>query len=413
MKFIHIADLHFGKSLYGYSLIDQGDQKYWVDKFLELVDNEKPDAVLIAGDIYDRSVPSKEAVELLDYFITSLANRDVTVLAISGNHDSGKRLSFGAELFQDKNVYIVGDIKSKIKKVTINDEYGPVNFYLLPYFFPALVEVALGDESIKTYNEAIKTLLANSDIDYNERNVIVSHQTVINNGEKLSFGGSEGSIGAVGEIDVSAYQGFDYVALGHIHAAQKVKEDNIRYAGSPLCYHFNETKRPLKGPVIVNLKEKGELDYHIAEIAPLHPLREVKGELKDILIEESSNNKTNEYIRIVITDELVPQTARDSLFTLFEAKNSMICEIAHEVTRESSTINNICERSDTKTISELFNDFYRSRNGDEFPDEKDQELINMVEQQVMHVDDDEKVDVPNKNDIQKIIDFIMKQEEET
>ncbi|MDY4972060.1 MAG: exonuclease SbcCD subunit D C-terminal domain-containing protein, partial [Erysipelotrichaceae bacterium] len=146
--------------------------------------------------------------------------------------------------------------------------------------------------------------------------------------------------------------------------------------------------------------------------APLHPLREVKGELKDILIEESSNNKTNEYIRIVITDELVPQTARDSLFTLFEAKNSMICEIAHEVTRESSTINNICERSDTKTISELFNDFYRSRNGDEFPDEKDQELINMVEQQVMHVDDDEKVDVPNKNDIQKIIDFIMKQEEE-
>ena len=411
MKFIHISDLHFGKNLFGYSMVSEGDQKYWVERLFELVEKENPDAILIAGDIYDRGVPPKEAVELLDYFITTLAEMNIPIMMIAGNHDSGTRLSFGSNLFKEKNVYIAGEIEKEIKHVTLNDEYGPVTFWLVPYLFPASVQVALGDESITGYDQAMRRLLEQQDTDFSKRNVILSHQTVLNNGTGPEVDGSETAIGGVGDIEVSAYEGFDYVALGHIHAAQKVKEEYIRYSGSPLCYHFGELRKSHKGPVIVELDKKGEFNYHIEELPILHPLREVKGLLSEIVEKEIKNKNSNEYIRVVITDDIVPSDARQTLLSIFEKKNSKLMEIVHEPANRINIERDIYEGTEKKTLDEFFIDFYRSRNNDEFPSEQDQRLISFIAEQVNHASEDEKVNQPSNNDLEKIIHFMMKQED--
>ncbi len=411
MKFIHISDLHFGKNLFGYSMVSEGDQKYWIEQFFELVDQEKPDAIVIAGDVYDRGVPPREAVELLDYFITTLAQKNIPIMMIAGNHDSGTRLSFGSNLFKEKNVYIAGEIEKEVKHVTLNDAYGPVTFWLVPYLFPAAVQVALEDESITGYDAAMRRLLDRQDIDFSNRNVIISHQTVLNNGASPEVDGSETAIGGVGDIEVSAYAGFDYVALGHIHAAQKVKEEYIRYSGSPLCYHFGELRKSHKGPVIVELGKKGEFSYRIEELPILHPLREVKGLFKDIVEQEIHNHNTNEYIRVVITDNQVPTEARQTLLSIFEKKNSKLMEIVHEPANRINIEKDVYEGTEKKTLDEYFIDFYRSRNNDEFPSEEDQSLISFIAEQVNHASEDEKVDQPTEEDVEKIIQFVMKQED--
>lgn len=411
MKFIHISDLHFGKNLFGYSMVTQGDQKYWADQFLALVDKENPDAVIIAGDVYDRAIPSKDAVELLDWFITSLAKKNVVVLMIAGNHDSGTRLSFGSNLLSDNKVYIAGEVNKDVKCITLHDDYGPVNFWLVPYLFPAAVQVALEDPSINSYDLALRRLLEAQSIDYSMRNVIVSHQTVMNKGEAPEVEGSETMIGGIGEIEVSAYQGFDYAALGHIHAVQKVGQENIRYSGSPLCYHFGELRKANKGPVIVELKEKGNFSYRIQQLTPLHPLREIKGTLNEILETESNNNLKGEYIRVVITDQRVPMDARSKIVSLLELKDSKLMEIVHEPKDRFVVNHDVYTGSQQKSIDELFVEFYRSRNNDEFPSVDDQELISLISQQVLHVSEDEKIDQPSENDISKIIELVIKQEE--
>lgn len=411
MKFIHIADLHFGKNLFGYSMVSEGDQPYWTEQFYKLVDEEKPDAILIAGDVYDRGVPPREAVELLDTFITTLAEKDIPILMIAGNHDSGTRLSFGANLLKDRKVFIAGEVQKEVKHITLTDEFGPVTFWLVPYLFPTAVQVALNDDTIVGYDKAMRSLLIAQDIDFTKRNVILSHQTVMNNGTSPEMGGSETTIGGVGDIEVSAYEGFDYVALGHIHAAQKVKKEYIRYAGSPLCYHFGELRKKNKGPVIVELKEKGEFSYRIAELPVLHPLREMKGLYQDIVANETTNKNTNEYLRVVITDELVPQDCRQTLLSIFEKKNSKLMELVHEPENKAKVLEDVYKGKEDKTLAEYFNDFYRTRNNDEFPSEKDQSLISLIAEQVKHVSEDEKVDQPSRDDIEKIIAFVMNQEE--
>lgn len=235
MKFYHLGDLHFGKSIYGLSMLD--DQRYFVDRFLECCTQERPDAVVIAGDVYDRSAPSGDAVELLDYMLTELAGMDIPVMLVAGNHDSGQRLSFASSILAKQNVHIAGTPQKAMEHVTLGDPdgSGPVTFWLLPYIYPEVASHVLDDEEIRTYEEAIRRMIEEQEIDPSHRNIIVSHQNVVANGREAERGGSESMVGGVGQIDYSAYDAFDYAALGHIHSSYPVGRDEIRYAGTPLC----------------------------------------------------------------------------------------------------------------------------------------------------------------------------------
>ena len=259
MRFLHLADLHLGKSLYGVSLIDNKDQEYWKDRFLEKTEEIKPDAVVISGDIYDRNAPSGQAVMLLDSMLTRLESMEIPVLIIAGNHDSGQKLSFGGSILAKRNIYMAGVADKEICRVTIpeKDGLGDVTFWLIPYLFPAMAAKLFEDESIRDYETAMRRLLESQNIDFSRRNVAVAHQNVTAQGKEARRGGSESMAGGVGQMDYRVFDGFDYVALGHIHASYHVGRRQVRYAGTPLCYHFDETRQPQKGPLLVELGEKG------------------------------------------------------------------------------------------------------------------------------------------------------------
>lgn len=407
MKFIHIADLHFGKSMHGVSLIDNNDQPYWAEQFIELVKAEKPQAVLIAGDVYDRSAPSADAVALLSDFLTEIAKLDVPVLIVSGNHDSGTKLSFASELLEANQVYISGSIKDgKIKCVKLNDDFGTVNFWLMPYVFPALAADVLGDKNIKDYDTAVRRLLENQNINFDERNVLIAHQNVMANGTSAERGGSETMVGGVGEINFIEFDGFDYVALGHIHAAQAMGRQSVRYAGSPLCYHFSELKRPDKGPVIVEINEKNsELKIRTELIKPLHPLREIKGSFADIISEEDQNNKRNEYVKVVLTDEQLPENAQAQLKAVLNSKGSTLMELSRYRKNINSDVLDSSAKAEEKTIDELFCDFYKSKT-DLFPDEQQMKIISFVTELISR-----ECDSSAEDDADKIIKLLLEQED--
>ena len=209
MRFIHLSDLHLGKMLHGVSLLEKGDQPDWVKKFLTIVAEKQPDAVVIAGDVYDRSMPSGAAMQLLSHMVTELASRNVPVLITAGNHDSGERLSCFKDILSRQNVYISGELQRELTHVTLHDEHGPVTFWLLPYVFPAAVAQILGDDTIRDYDTAVRRLLAEQNVDFSVRNVIVAHQNETRGGVEGIRGGSESMVGGVGQVDYTAFDGFD------------------------------------------------------------------------------------------------------------------------------------------------------------------------------------------------------------
>lgn len=406
MKFIHVSDLHLGKYLYGYSMIDQKDQPYWIKQFEKLIDNEKPDAIVIAGDVYDRSIAPREAIKLFGDFVTSLSGKNISVLVIAGNHDSGIRLASMSHLLKKNNVHIVGEVTKEIEHVTLQDEYGDVTFWLVPYLFPAEVERVLEIKGIKDYTEAMKSLLNEQSIDFSKRNVIVSHQTVHYSGKEPEKGGSEEMIGGISGIDQSVYDGFDYVALGHIHAAQKLGKETIRYSGSPLCYHFDETKKPNKGPIIIEMKEKDNISIRTEYIDPLHPLREITGTLEEIIEQEKNNTKENEYIKIVLTDDYVPAGVRDTLASLFNPKNSIVMSTEHKPSRLFKQDISSASSLENVTLEESFIDFYKEKANGEYPSEDEQKIIQMICEQIKNSDKEDKPDKPSNEDIDCILEFV-------
>ena len=303
MRFLHISDLHLGKVIHGVSMLENGDQPYWIERFLALAGELRPDAVLISGDVYDRGSPSGAAVALLSRLVEGLADLGVCVLLVAGNHDSGQRLAFARDVLARQNVHIAGTAEREMARVTLRDEFGPVTFWLMPYVFPAAVAQALEDDSIRDYDTAVRRLLAAQELDPAERNVIVAHQNVTAFGAEAPRGGSESAVGGVGQVDFSAFDAFDYAALGHIHAAYHVGREEVRYAGSPMCYHFNETRQETKGPVLVELGPKGApLRIETRIIPPLHPMREMRGALEELRERELAGSGRGEYLRLVITD---------------------------------------------------------------------------------------------------------------
>lgn len=388
MKFLHLADLHLGKFLHGVSLLENGDQPVWADRFLELVREIQPDAIVIAGDIYDRSAPAGDAVALLDGMITALAEMEIPVMMVAGNHDSGQRLSFGGSLLAKQNVHISGVLSKELPHVALADQYGPVTFWLMPYVFPALVAQVLEDDSIRDYDTAIRKLLEAQEVDFSQRNVLVAHQNVTANGQEPARGGSESMVGGVGQVDYSAFDGFDYVALGHIHSAYPVGRETVRYAGSPLCYHFEETKQPAKGPILVELGAKGTMPvWETKGIAPLYPMREIRGTYSAIQAAELQNTSRGEYIRIVLTDRR-PEPEIYSFFrSLFENRDSIIMEMVSEYSPFGALSDfPTAHAAVEKGIEDLFVDFYSERCGGRVPDQREQELLRFVGEQVRHTD---------------------------
>lgn len=413
MRFLHLADLHFGKSIYGTSLLENGDQRVWVDRFLALSETLLPDAVVIAGDVYDRGAPSGDAVQLLSRMLTGLSELSIPVLLCAGNHDSVQRLSFLSPLLAREGLHISGALESPLlSHVTLSDAYGPVTFWLMPYVFPALIARALGTESFRDSGEAVKALLAAQPIDYSRRNVLIAHQNVTAGGAEAVRGGSESSVGGVGQIDYTVFDGFDYVALGHIHATGSVGREAVRYAGSPLCYHFNETRQPAKGPVLVELGEKdAPIHTETLVIPPLHPMRELRGTYEELRAAELAEPRQGEYLRIVLTDRRVSPEISAFFHDLCASRGSVLMELCSDYTQFTGDAGPL-SRGDVeqKSVETLFSDFYTERSGGTPPTDADAALLDRAGELLRHA---EAHISPTAQDIEKLLDYLTKQEAQT
>lgn len=301
MKLLHLSDLHIGKTVNGFSMLEE--QRHVFGQIIGYIDTEKPDAVLIAGDIYDRAVPSVEAVRLFDDLLTDLAAKEVTVILISGNHDSPERLNYASRLLLERKLHLCGVFDGALRSVTLSDEYGDIKFWLLPFIKPSGVRGMFMDKKIESYTDAVNVVLESAGIDYSERNVLISHQFYTSAG--ITPIRSESEINPVGGLDAvnaGLLSEFDYVALGHLHGSQGVGR-NVRYAGSPIKYSFSEWKQR-KSVMLVEIKEKGNIALTALPLLPLHDMREIKGPLEQLLSDEvSSQGNKEDYLRVILTDE--------------------------------------------------------------------------------------------------------------
>lgn len=301
MRFLHTADLHIGKRVNEFSMLE--DQEYILRQILKTADKEQVEAVLIAGDVYDKQVPSAEAVRLFDWFLTQLNSRKLPVFVIGGNHDSVERLSFGAQIMEESGVYLTQSYDGKVVPVRLEDEYGPVNLWMLPFLKPAMVKRFFPEQDIVTYQDALETVIGNMELNREERNLLIAHQFVTG----AVTGGSEDSVevfvGGVENVDASVFADFDYVALGHIHRAQSAGGEQIRYSGTPLKYSFSEIRHE-KSVTIAELKEKGSLTVHQVPLKPLHDMREIWGSYEELVLRENyQGTNLEDYLHVILTDE--------------------------------------------------------------------------------------------------------------
>lgn len=300
MKLFHLSDLHLGKRVYAFSMLP--DQRYVLEQVCTLAEKHQPDGILLSGDLYDKPIPPVEAVQLLDEFFTRMQQMGIAVYAISGNHDSAGRVDFGSRILQQQNLHICGAFDGKLYHVQKEDAFGEIHFYLLPFLKPATVSAFReGGESL-TYAEAVKWALETADVDTSKRNVLLAHQFVTWKGTAEESDSETKTLGGVDEMDASLFFDFDYVALGHLHSPQRIGRDTIRYGGSPLKYSFSELRQK-KGVTLVELGEKGNVTTEFLPLEPLHPLREIKGTLDDLLEAAEEAGGSEDYVRVILTDE--------------------------------------------------------------------------------------------------------------
>ncbi len=302
MKFLHLSDPHIGKSVNGFSMIEE--QRRVLRQVIGYVKSERPAAVVIAGDVYDRAVPGVDAVRLFDDFLTDLAGEGVTVMVVAGNHDSPERLGYAGRLLAERNLFIRGAFDGVVDRIVLSDEYGEVNFWLLPFIRPISVRGLFGDREISTYGEAVAAAIEAAGVDYSARNVLVSHQFYTKAGTELEYCNSElNPVGGLDAIDAGVIGRFDYAALGHLHAPQWISGSNCRYAGSPLKYSFSEIRHE-KSIGLVEFREKGDLSVSTLPLVPIHDMREIKGPLSELISDKvSSLADKNDYLRVILTDE--------------------------------------------------------------------------------------------------------------
>ncbi|MBQ7071005.1 MAG: exonuclease SbcCD subunit D, partial [Ruminococcus sp.] len=355
MKFIHLSDLHLGKRVNEYSMLE--DQAFILKKILNIIDDEAPDAVLIAGDVYDKAVPPAEAVSLFDVFLVRLAKRKLEVFVISGNHDSPERIAFGSRLMDISGIHMSPVYDGKIKPAVLSDKYGDVNVYMLPFVKPCDVRRFFEDEEIHSYTDAIRCAVKNMDIDTGQRNIIITHQFVTgasrSDSETISIGGTD-------NVDADAFEGFDYVALGHIHSPQNCGSDTVRYCGTPLKYSFSEAS-DRKSVTVVELLEKGNVSYRTVDLQPAHDLVELKGKYEELTLRSFYENTSwqEDYTHITLTDDEDIPDAVGKLRTIYH--RLMKLDYDNKRTRSNSEIMGDAD-VETKTPFELFSDFYELQN---------------------------------------------------
>lgn len=374
MRVMHLSDLHLGKSILEQSLIE--DQEYILNKIMEKIKENNVDIVLIAGDVYDKGVPNVDAVKLFNVFLGNLYNLGIKVFVISGNHDSKDRLAFGNELFVQANVYIEVFFRGNLRKVQLKDQYGKLNIYMLPFVKPADIRPYFSNYNIDSYNDAIRCIINSIKLNKKERNIIMLHQFVTSDGNNLVRCESESiSLGGIDNVDISLFDDFDYVAMGHIHSAQKLIRDTARYSGSPLKYSFSEVNHKKSVPII-EFKEKGKISIELVELVPLRDMRIIKGKLYELLDKNYVQNiATDDYISVVLTDEDCIMNAIGKLRSSY--KN--ILKLEYSNMRTSNYLNGAREVVDVKKFNEvaLFEKFYKMQNNIELNDER-REIISCI-----------------------------------
>lgn len=372
MKLIHLSDIHLGKRVNEFSMLE--DQAHILKKILAVVDEEKPDGVLIAGDVYDKSVPSTEAVQLFDDFLVGLAERKLPVFIISGNHDSPERLSFANRLIDAVGIHLAPVYNGVVEPITLSDEYGPVNVYMLPFIKPAHVRGFFPDTEITGYSDAVAAAIGRMNIDKTQRNVLITHQFVTgaqrSDSEELSVGGTD-------NIGAEVFCDFDYVALGHIHGPQNMDSGRIRYCGSPLKYSFSEAAQQ-KSVTVADLKEKGALEIHTVPLIPRRDMVELKGSYQQLTLREFYENTTyqEDYTHITLTDEEDIPDAVAKLRAVYH--NLMKLDYDNTRTRHSAAISG-AENVETRSPIDLFAEFYELQNGLPMSAEQTELVASLIE----------------------------------
>lgn len=371
MKLIHLSDLHLGKRVNEFSMLE--DQQYILTEILQIIDREKPDGVMIAGDVYDKSVPSAEAVALLDDFLVRLAKRDLQVFLISGNHDSPERMAFGGRLMAQSGVHLAPVYDGKVSPITLTDEYGPVNLYLLPFLKPAHVRRCFPEREILTYTDALAAAIEAMGVDPAQRNVLVTHQFVTGaarcDSEEISVGGTD-------NVDVSVFEPFDYVALGHIHGPQQVGRKTVRYCGTPLKYSFSEVKHQ-KSVTVVELREKGAVSVRTVPLTPMRDLAELRGTYEELTFRGfyQGTSYPRDYVHITLTDEEDIPDAVSKLRIIY--LNLMKLDYDNKRTRAGIVLEGAEDQQ--RSPLELLEEFYEKQNGQPMGEEQRAFAKNLME----------------------------------
>ena len=355
MKLIHLSDLHLGKRVNEFSMLE--DQSFILRQILNIVESEQPDGVIIAGDVYDKSTPPAEAVQLFDDFLWALRQLDTQVFVISGNHDSPERIAFGGRLMAGSGTHLSPVYDGTVEPITLTDEHGPVNIYLLPFIKPSHVRRWYEEENIESYTDAIAAAIRHMDVDTAQRNVLVTHQFVTgavrSDSENISVGGSD-------NVDAEVFADFDYVALGHLHGPQHVGRESVRYCVTPLKYSFSEMEHKMS-VTVAELAEKGSLTIRTIPLAPLHDMRQLRGSYLELTARSTYiGTATDDYLRIILTDEEDVPDAMGRLRVIYP--NLMKLDYDNRRTRSSAAPELVGNLEDRSPL-ELFAAFYEDQIG--------------------------------------------------
>ncbi len=371
MKFVHLSDLHIGKRVNEYSMIE--DQQYILSQIIKIIDDVNPDGVIIAGDVYDKPVPSAEAVGLFDDFLYRLSKRQLQVFVISGNHDSAERIAFGSRLMSSSGIHMSPVFDGQVEPISMSDEHGEVCIYMLPFIKPAHVRRFYG-EDINSYTEAMRAVIENMEIDISKRNILITHQFVTGStrceSEDISVGGTD-------NVDIEIFESFDYVALGHLHSPQKCIFEWIRYCGTPLKYSFSEAKDN-KSVTVLDFAEKGNLSISTVPLTPLRDMVEIKGTYDEIIAKKfyEDTTYTTDYVHITLTDEEDVPNALGLLRTVY--KNLMKLDYDNKRTRQGAKITGATD-VERKSPLELFSDFYKEQNNQPMNEEQESYILRLIE----------------------------------